>query len=193
MGRSDRRCQRGSVFSILLHDDSDANLRKSIKIQPSVIGYIAKSIALVGKGDKDAGYRACDIAFEYFRTTHVSFLLLIKVFISCIGTRLSLRCSFCLGCHRVYGRRAQRCVISHGRPHRYGGRELNMLRGSGTCIMRYHTANMTTDISSRHICIFSLETFLWRAATTSVRYNRSSVHKPKRGATRVNHSWWSHW
>ena len=44
------------------------------------MGYIAMNIALVGKGERDAGYRACDIAFEHFRTSHVSFLLLIKVF-----------------------------------------------------------------------------------------------------------------
>jgi hypothetical protein len=44
------------------------------------MGYIATSIALVGKGERDAGYRACDIAFEHFHTSHVSFLLLIKVF-----------------------------------------------------------------------------------------------------------------
>ena len=52
---------------------------KSLKIQPSFIGYIAKSVALVGKGEKAAGYRACDIAFEHFHASHVSFLLLIKV------------------------------------------------------------------------------------------------------------------
>ena len=67
------------MFFVLLHADTDANLRKSIKIQPSVIGYIAKSIALVGKGEKHAGYRTCDIAFEHFHSTHVSFLLLFKV------------------------------------------------------------------------------------------------------------------
>ena len=63
-------------------------LSKSIKIHPSLLGYIAKSIALVGKGEKHRGYRACDIAFEHFRSTHISFLLLIKVCIT-----LELRCS----------------------------------------------------------------------------------------------------
>ena len=43
----------------------------------------------------------------------------------------------------------------------------------------YHAANITTDISSRHTCIFSLETRAWSAATTSVQYNRSSMHEPK--------------
>ena len=52
---------------------------KSIKIEPSVIGYIAKSIALAGKGEKHKAYRACDIAFEHFHSTHVTFLLLVKV------------------------------------------------------------------------------------------------------------------
>ena len=52
---------------------------KSIKIEPSVIGYIAKSMALAGKGEKHKAYRACDIAFERFHSTHVTFLLLVKV------------------------------------------------------------------------------------------------------------------
>ncbi|KAH0838860.1 WD40-repeat-containing domain protein [Lanmaoa asiatica] len=52
---------------------------KSINIRPTVIGYIAKSIALVGNGERHEAYRACDIAFEHFHSTHVSFLLLIKV------------------------------------------------------------------------------------------------------------------
>ena len=48
---------------------------KAIEIQPSVIGYIAKSVALVGNGERHKGYRACDIAFERFHSSHVSFLL----------------------------------------------------------------------------------------------------------------------
>ena len=52
---------------------------KAIEVQSSVIGYIAKSLALVGKGDRDGSYRACDIAFERFHSSHVSFLLLVKV------------------------------------------------------------------------------------------------------------------
>ena len=52
---------------------------KAINLQPSVIGYIAKSIALVGKGERHKALRACDIAFEHFHSSHVTFLLLIKV------------------------------------------------------------------------------------------------------------------
>ena len=52
---------------------------KAIKIEPSVIGYIAKSVALVGNGERHKGYRACDIAFERFHSSHVTFLLLVKV------------------------------------------------------------------------------------------------------------------
>ena len=79
VGCSDRRRQRGAITSVLLHTDTNAILCKSIKIRPSVIGYIAISIALVSKGERDAGYRVCDIAFEHFHASHVSFLLLIKV------------------------------------------------------------------------------------------------------------------
>ena len=77
---------------------------KSIKIQPSVIGYIAKSVALVGNEEKHKAYRTCDIAFLRFHSTHVTSLLLVKVCI--FRTWFSLSCSYPLGCHRVYGRRA---------------------------------------------------------------------------------------
>jgi hypothetical protein len=52
---------------------------KAIKIQPSVMGYIAKSVALVGSGERHKGYWACDVAFERFYSPHVTFLLLVKV------------------------------------------------------------------------------------------------------------------
>ncbi|KAF8120480.1 hypothetical protein EV363DRAFT_1459149 [Boletus edulis] len=42
---------------------------------------MAKSVAHVGNGDKDKGYRTCDIAFEHFHSSHVTFLLLIKAII----------------------------------------------------------------------------------------------------------------
>ena len=104
---------------------------KAIEIQPSVIGYIAKGVALVGKGDRHGGYRTCDIAFERFHSSHVSFLLLAKVCISRI--RFPLSCSSPLGYHRVHGRRAPRCDITRRRPHRHDPLELNLLCSSGTC------------------------------------------------------------
>ena len=51
---------------------------KAIEIQPSVVGYIAKSVALVGKGDNTKGYQTCDIAIALFHSSHVCFLLLVK-------------------------------------------------------------------------------------------------------------------
>ncbi|KAG6375175.1 hypothetical protein JVT61DRAFT_3383 [Boletus reticuloceps] len=62
-------------------DAAIVDAKESIKIQPSVIGYIAKGVAHVGKGEKQEGYRACDIAFERYHSNHVSFLLLIKAVI----------------------------------------------------------------------------------------------------------------
>jgi hypothetical protein len=92
---------RALVRTRLEHSDAALDdAEKSIEIQPSVIGYIAKSVAHVRQGKKYDGYRACDIAFERFHSTHVSFLLLIKV---CTPTWLSLTCSYCLGRHRIYG------------------------------------------------------------------------------------------
>jgi hypothetical protein len=52
---------------------------KAIKIRPSVIGYIAQSLALVGKGERHKGYQACDIAFLRSNSSHLNFLLLVKV------------------------------------------------------------------------------------------------------------------
>lgn len=69
--------------ALLLHAWTlTSSCTKSIEIQPSVIGYISKCVALVGKGEKDKGYRVCDIAFQHFHSNHVTFLLLIKV---CLG------------------------------------------------------------------------------------------------------------
>ncbi|KAF8554548.1 protein prenylyltransferase, partial [Imleria badia] len=62
-------------------DAAIADANESIKIQPSVIGYIAKSVALVGKTEKHKAYRACDIAFDPFQPSCVRFLLLIKAII----------------------------------------------------------------------------------------------------------------
>ncbi|KAN0094862.1 hypothetical protein V8E55_003149 [Tylopilus felleus] len=62
-------------------DDALVDANTVIKIQPSVIAYIAKGLAHVGKGDKDMAYRACDIAFEHFHSSHVTLLLLTKAII----------------------------------------------------------------------------------------------------------------
>ena len=52
---------------------------KAVKIQLSVIGYIAQSVVLVSNGERHKGYWACDIAFERFHSSQVTFLLLVKV------------------------------------------------------------------------------------------------------------------
>ena len=71
------------VFVALLSRALSLIYIKSINIQPSLIGYIAKGVALVGNGEKHKAYRACDIALERFHSTHVTFLLLIKVHVPC--------------------------------------------------------------------------------------------------------------
>ena len=58
---------------------------------------------------------------------------------------------------------------------------------------RATTTNITTDISSRHICVFSLETRAWRVAITKVQYNRLSVQEPNCNPTRAKRSQWFHW
>ncbi|KAN0101131.1 hypothetical protein V8E55_001115 [Tylopilus felleus] len=62
-------------------DDAIDDAQKSIKIKPSLFGYIAMSLALVGNGEKHKAYRACDIAFQHCHSSHVPFLLLLKAII----------------------------------------------------------------------------------------------------------------
>ena len=52
---------------------------KAIDAQPSIIAYIAKSLAHVGKGEKDKAYLACDIAFEHSYSSYIPLPLTIKV------------------------------------------------------------------------------------------------------------------
>ena len=104
-----------TLFSLTLTLTS--SYAKAIKVQPSVMGYIAKSVALVGNGDRHSGYRACDIAFERFHSSHVTFLLLVKVCI--LQTWFPFSFSSYLGYRRVYGRRAPRCDITRRRPYCY--------------------------------------------------------------------------
>ena len=106
---------------------------KAIKIRPSVMDYIAKSVGLVGNGERYSGYRACDIAFERFHSSHVSFLLLVKVCIS--RTWFPLSCSYFLGCRRLYSRRAPRCHITRRRPYRNDPLQFHLLCSSGTCTL----------------------------------------------------------
>ena len=71
------------LVALLFHALALIYIIKSVSIQPSVIGYIAKSVALVGMGKKHRAYRACDITSVRFHSTHVTFLHLIKVCIPC--------------------------------------------------------------------------------------------------------------
>ncbi|KAF8435972.1 hypothetical protein L210DRAFT_3549697, partial [Boletus edulis BED1] len=62
-------------------DAALVDAERALDIQPSIIAFLAKSVAHVGKGEKDKAYRACDIAFEHFHSSHVTSLLLIKAII----------------------------------------------------------------------------------------------------------------
>ena len=130
------------------------NLPQAIKIQPSVIAYIAKSLAHVGKQERRNAYRSCDIAFEHFHSSHVSFLLLIKVrFLSSIVARLL--------------NSPQAIVVF------MAGRQLDAisriddliatLRFNSICYVVQarlhctHEADITTNVFNRPTCIFSSE------------------------------------
>ena len=60
---------------------------KAIDAQPSIIAYIAKSLARVGKGEKDKGYLACDIAFEHSHPSYIPLPLPIRVCIPALNLR----------------------------------------------------------------------------------------------------------
>ena len=80
MGRSSRRRRNGTCRSALYMLTLTSICTKAIKIQPSVIGYIAKSAAHVGMGEREKAYQACDIAFKRFHSSHGNFILLSKVY-----------------------------------------------------------------------------------------------------------------
>lgn len=56
---------------------------KSIKIHPSINGYIAKSAALISAGKKAEGCRVYDLAFRHCHLLDTDFILLIKMYIPC--------------------------------------------------------------------------------------------------------------
>ena len=60
---------------------------KAIDAQPSIIAYIAKCLAHLGRGEKDKAYLACDIAFEHSHSSPIPLPLPIKVCISALGLR----------------------------------------------------------------------------------------------------------
>ncbi|KAF8439762.1 hypothetical protein L210DRAFT_3645759 [Boletus edulis BED1] len=68
-------------------DTALVDAEKAIEGHPTIIGYIAKSIALVGKGEKGEGYRICDIAFARSRSSHVTFLLIKAIIVFMAGER----------------------------------------------------------------------------------------------------------
>ncbi|KAF8119884.1 hypothetical protein EV363DRAFT_1440067 [Boletus edulis] len=70
---------RALVRSQLQHWDlAIEDAKKSIGIEPSVTGYIAMSVALIGNGQKEQGCRVFDLAFRHCDSTHMDTLLLIK-------------------------------------------------------------------------------------------------------------------
>ena len=58
-------------------------VRQSIKVQRSVIGYIAHAITLIGNGERESALRAFDLVFTGGLPSENKFLLLIRVCASC--------------------------------------------------------------------------------------------------------------
>ena len=67
---------------------------KSLKVQPSVDGYIAKAIARIGQGESQAGIRAFDLTFLHCSLKEIPFLFLIRVRALYPSYLLPLSCGF---------------------------------------------------------------------------------------------------
>ena len=164
MGCSPPQCRNGIFRSFTRMLTLTLPYTKALEIEPSLIAYIAKSLAHVGDGERDKAYRACDIAFECFRSSHITFLLL-GAYMFVLGFLIllrSLRLSSCL-------RQESPLMRSHG------WTTLLLLSATTQFVMWSRCAydallllNSTADVFNRHTWIFS-ETRSWRAATTRMR------------------------
>ena len=144
-------------------------------------------MAFVGKGEKHKAYRACDIAFGHFHSSHAPFLLLIKACIPCGRAWLPL--------HPVFPRLLL-CLWPENTRMRYRAlMTLSIQCTSTQYAMRSRhvhardTVNITTDVSSRPTCISYMEIRSWRVVTMRVRYDHSSVREHKCDPTRAESSW----
>ncbi|KAN0087949.1 hypothetical protein V8E55_006570 [Tylopilus felleus] len=75
---------RALIHARLQHwDEALVDAEMAIDARPSRIAYIAKSLAHVGKGDKDKAYMACDVAFEHSHSSssHIPLSLSIKAIV----------------------------------------------------------------------------------------------------------------
>ncbi|KAF8547212.1 hypothetical protein OG21DRAFT_1472561 [Imleria badia] len=68
-----------------LWDLATDDAEKSIDIRPSVVGCIAKSVALIGSGRKEDVHRVFDLAFRHCAAIDVDLLLLIKAVVLCMA------------------------------------------------------------------------------------------------------------
>lgn len=152
-----------------------------------------KSVALIGGEKKREGFQAFDLAFRYCDPVNVDLLLLIKVCTARVQTWLLPSRSFYLGYRPVHGWGTCRCGSTRRRPHRYDKIQIAMLFGSDKCITRRCRENTTTNLSSRHICIFSSESHAWRTVTITVPYNCSSVCNSRCNTIWDPNSLPSHW
>ncbi|KAN0087900.1 hypothetical protein V8E55_006521 [Tylopilus felleus] len=62
-------------------DEALVDAQMAIDAQPSMIAHIAKSLAHVGKGEKDKAYLTCDIAFEHSHSSYIPLPLPIKAIV----------------------------------------------------------------------------------------------------------------
>ena len=163
---------------------------KVIHGQPSIIAYIAKSLAHVGKGEKDKAYLACNIAFQHSHSSHIPLPFLIKVCIPALGLRST-----------VNPFRLLSCLWLENTAMHYLTWIASLLQFDMTqhAIQFRHVhdvvplMDITTDVSQRLICIFSSGICTRRARNTRMPYGYSSVHVREYSIVRIDRLWWSRW
>lgn len=149
---------------------------KSINICPSAVGYISKSVALIGGGKKEEGCRVFDLAFTHCHPHDLDFLLLVKV---CVPRAVKLGCPQplilprLLSCLWRESKMMQCCVLAISSLQSTTNQYAVWFR---YVVRRNHMVNITFVIVSRRICIFSLGTRIWRETTLNVPYNHSKRH-----------------
>ena len=152
---------------------------KTLEIESSLIAYIAKRLAHPGDGEKDKGYRARDIAFEPFHSSHLTFLL-IKVCMFVLGSLILLK-----------SLRPSSCSYRESPSMRSHAWTILLLLstttqcGSGACTTRYYVLNSTADAFKRlalphHVYIFLIMMFEQR---TQPLLLRSVINHPWPGAS----------
>jgi hypothetical protein len=140
LGCSARRCRRGGCSSVLTYTDFDLNLHKGHQNSTVRHGLHRKECSPCGQRGK--AQRLSGMRHRIRTLPFISRYLSPSRQGPYFSNKSPLSCSYPLGYHRVYGRRAPRCHITRRGSDRYDPFRLNLLCSSGT-----YTRSTTRRIS----------------------------------------------